>query len=63
MKKDMAKLYINEKNKKGKINPENYGHFSEHLGRCIYCLLYTSCLAARADTSSFGSVSRNCSDT
>ena len=30
------KLYINEKNKKGHINPEIYGHFSEHLGRCIY---------------------------
>ncbi len=32
----MAKLFINEKNKKGHINPEIYGHFSEHLGRCIY---------------------------
>ncbi len=32
----MAKLYINEKKKKGYINPEIYGHFSEHLGRCIY---------------------------
>jgi len=32
----MAKLYINEKKKKGHINPEIYGHFSEHLGRCIY---------------------------
>ena len=27
----MAKLYINEKNKKGHINPELYGNFSEHL--------------------------------
>ena len=36
----MAKLYINEKNRKGKINPEIYGHFSEHLGRCIYEGLY-----------------------
>ncbi len=36
----MAKLYINEKNKKGHINPELYGHFSEHLGRCIYEGLY-----------------------
>ena len=36
----MAKLYINEKNKKGHINPEIYGHFSEHLGRCIYEGLY-----------------------
>ncbi len=36
----MAKLFINEKNKKGHINPEVYGHFSEHLGRCIYEGLY-----------------------
>lgn len=36
----MAKLYINEKNKKGHINAEIYGHFSEHLGRCIYEGLY-----------------------
>lgn len=36
----MAKLLINELNKKGKINPEIYGHFSEHLGRCIYEGLY-----------------------
>jgi len=32
----MAKLIINENNKMGKISPEIYGHFSEHLGRCIY---------------------------
>ena len=32
----MAKLYINEKKDMGYINPEIYGHFSEHLGRCIY---------------------------
>ncbi len=32
----MKKWYINEKNKLGKISPEIYGHFSEHLGRCIY---------------------------
>lgn len=32
----MAKLYINESERKGHINPEIYGHFSEHLGRCIY---------------------------
>ena len=32
----MAKLYINEKKKKSHINPEIYGHFSEHLGRGIY---------------------------
>ncbi|MDO5573723.1 MAG: alpha-L-arabinofuranosidase C-terminal domain-containing protein [bacterium] len=36
----MAKLYINENHKKGHINPELYGHFSEHLGRCIYEGLY-----------------------
>ena len=36
----MAKLIINEKNKKGHINAEIYGHFSEHLGRCIYEGLY-----------------------
>lgn len=36
----MAKLYINETKKKGTINPEIYGHFSEHLGRCIYEGLY-----------------------
>ena len=36
----MAKVYINEKNKKGHINPELYGNFSEHLGRCIYEGLY-----------------------
>lgn len=34
------KLFINEKNKKGHIQPEVYGHFSEHLGRCIYEGLY-----------------------
>jgi len=32
----MAKLTINTKNKKSKINAEIYGHFSEHLGRGIY---------------------------
>lgn len=36
----MVKLYVNEKEKKGHINPEIYGHFSEHLGRCIYEGLY-----------------------
>ena len=30
------KLYINENHKMGNIKPEIYGHFSEHLGRCIY---------------------------
>jgi len=32
----MAKLIINETKKQGRISPEIYGHFSEHLGRCIY---------------------------
>ncbi|MCR5686411.1 MAG: alpha-N-arabinofuranosidase [Lachnospiraceae bacterium] len=36
----MAKLFIDEKEKKGHISPEIYGLFSEHLGRCIYEGLY-----------------------
>ena len=32
----MAKLYVNPNVKKGHLNPELQGHFSEHLGRCIY---------------------------
>ena len=36
----MAKLLINENKRLGKISPEIYGHFSEHLGRCIYEGLY-----------------------
>lgn len=36
----MVKLIINEENKQGKIEPEVYGHFSEHLGRCIYEGIY-----------------------
>jgi len=36
----MYNFYINPKNKKGHINPELQGHFSEHLGRCIYEGLY-----------------------
>ena len=32
----MARLVINTKKKVSKINKEIYGHFSEHLGRCIY---------------------------
>lgn len=36
----MAKLVINENKKCGRIEPEIYGHFSEHLGRCIYEGLY-----------------------
>lgn len=35
-----AKLVINETKKLGTIAPEIYGHFSEHLGRCIYEGLY-----------------------
>ncbi len=36
----MAKLVINENKKMGEIAPEIYGHFSEHLGRCIYEGIY-----------------------
>ncbi len=36
----MINLYINKKKKTGHISPEIYGHFSEHLGRCIYEGLY-----------------------
>ena len=36
----MAKLIINQNNKCSRIEPEIYGHFSEHLGRCIYEGLY-----------------------
>ena len=36
----MTKYYINPKVTKGHINPELQGHFSEHLGRCIYEGLY-----------------------
>lgn len=36
----MAKLIINNEQKKSTISPEIYGHFSEHLGRCIYEGLY-----------------------
>ena len=32
----MAKLVINENKELSTIEPEIYGHFSEHLGRCIY---------------------------
>jgi len=32
----MAKMIINADIKKGKISKYIYGHFSEHLGRCIY---------------------------
>ena len=36
----MAKLVINETKSLGTVAPEIYGHFSEHLGRCIYEGLY-----------------------
>lgn len=36
----MAKLHIGGPSRKGTVNPEIYGHFSEHLGRCIYGGLY-----------------------
>ena len=36
----MIKLVINENVKKSRIEPEIYGHFSEHLGRCIYEGIY-----------------------
>ncbi len=32
----MLRMVINGDTKKGKINKNIYGHFSEHLGRCIY---------------------------
>ena len=32
----MAKLVIDNTKKGARIAPEIYGHFSEHLGRCIY---------------------------
>lgn len=33
-------MLINAKDKRSVINPEIYGHFSEHLGRCIYNGIY-----------------------
>ena len=36
----MANLIINAHNLKSRINKEIYGHFSEHLGRCIYNGIY-----------------------
>jgi alpha-N-arabinofuranosidase len=36
----MSRLVVNASNKKSKIHKEVYGHFSEHLGRCIYEGLY-----------------------
>ena len=36
----MYKLFVNTKRQMGHINPEIQGHFSEHLGRCIYEGIY-----------------------
>jgi alpha-N-arabinofuranosidase len=36
----MGKLIVNAGKKGAKINREVYGHFSEHLGRCIYNGIY-----------------------
>lgn len=36
----MAKLVIDANKKKSQISKNIYGHFSEHLGRCIYEGLY-----------------------
>ena len=32
----MANLFVNTARKGAVINRNIYGHFSEHLGRCIY---------------------------
>ena len=31
-----AKLILNADVKQGKISKHIYGHFAEHLGRCVY---------------------------
>lgn len=36
----MSKLFVNVSREKGTIHKNIYGHFSEHLGRCIYGGLY-----------------------
>ena len=36
----MTTLFVNDNNVQGHIEPEVYGHFSEHLGRCIYEGIY-----------------------
>jgi len=36
----MVRLVINDRKKMSMISPEIYGHFSEHLGRCIYEGIY-----------------------
>src|SRR5690606_40993216 len=35
-----AKLILNADVKQGKISKHIYGHFAEHLGRCIYGGIY-----------------------
>ena len=34
------KVFINPADRRSRISPEIYGHFSEHLGRCIYGGIY-----------------------
>ena len=36
----MAKLILNADVERGVINKHIYGHFAEHLGRCIYGGIY-----------------------
>ncbi len=36
----MSRLIVNTEKKKSRINRNIYGHFSEHLGRCIYGGIY-----------------------
>ena len=36
----MAKAIVNANRSKGHINRNIYGHFAEHLGRCIYNGIY-----------------------
>ena len=36
----MTKMVINPNRKLSRINRQIYGHFSEHLGRCIYEGIY-----------------------
>ena len=36
----MIRLVIDDQIRKSRIHPEIYGHFSEHLGRCIYEGIY-----------------------
>ena len=36
----MAYIFVNANRSVGTINPNIYGQFSEHLGRCIYQGIY-----------------------